>query len=96
MVTRILPKTEVRDRIRQELAELGDDSLVITERGRPLAVVVSVERWNELQQQLEDLADAVAVLEHRLAPEAGQPAEQVFDAIEREWANVHGPSRQTG
>lgn len=46
MATRVVPKTELRDRIREELAQLGEDSLLITERGRPLAIVVSVERWN--------------------------------------------------
>lgn len=77
MATRVIPKTELRDRIRKELAELGDDSLLITDRGRPLAVVVSVERWNELQESVEDLEDALAVLESRSGAEAGRPTKAV-------------------
>lgn len=96
MATRVVPKTELRDRIREELARLGDDSLLITERGRPLAVVVSVERWNELQETVEDLEDMVAVLEHRLEPESGHPAESVFSAIEVEEVDVSRSARKTG
>ncbi len=95
MATRIIPKTELRERIRQELAELGDDTLLITERGRPLAVVVSVGRWNELQETLEDLEDQLAVVEYRLLQESGRPAEVVFAAIEAEEADVSRPAEPT-
>ena len=96
MATRVIPKTELRDRIREELAHLGDDSVLITERGRPLAVVVSVERWNELQETLEDLEDSVAVLEHRSEGKRGRPAESVFSAIEADEADVPHKTRETG
>lgn len=82
MATRIVPKTELRDSIRKELAELGEDTLVITERGHPVAITVSVQRWNHLQERLEDLEDCVAILQHRLAHEEGASAEQVFSRIE--------------
>lgn len=95
MSTRVVPKTELRDRIRAELAELGDDSLLITDHGRPLAVVVSVTRWNELQGTIEDLEDAVAILEHRSGAEAGRPAESVFSAIEADHLDVRRPARET-
>ncbi|MGH2729533.1 MAG: type II toxin-antitoxin system Phd/YefM family antitoxin [Actinomycetota bacterium] len=96
MATRVIPKTELRDRIREELALLGEDSLLITERGRPLAVVVSVDRWNELQATLEDLEDMVAILEHRSEGTDGSPAESVFASIEAEEADVSRPARETG
>ena len=96
MATRIVPKTELRDRIRKELADLGEDTLLVTERGRPLAVAVSVQRWNQLQERLEDLEDAVAVLEHRLSKRAGRPAESVFSAIETEEVHVPRPAHKTG
>lgn len=92
----MIPKTELRDRIRQELAELGEDSLLITDRGRPLAVVVSVGRWNELQESVEELEDAVAILESRAGNEAGRPAEAVFAEIEAGEADVPGSARETG
>jgi prevent-host-death family protein len=96
MATRVVPKTELRDRIRRELADLGEDTLLVTERGRPLAVAVSVQRWNQLQERLEDLEDAVAVLEHRLSRRTGRPAESVFAAIEAEEVDVPRPARKTG
>ena len=96
MATRIIPKTDLRDRIREELAELGDDTLVITERGRPVAVAVSVERWNELQERLEDLEDAVAVLEHRRTRDRGRPVAAVLSEVEKEQPAVRGSTRKTG
>jgi prevent-host-death family protein len=95
MATRIVPKTDLRDRIRKELAELGDDTLVITDRGRPVAVAVSVERWNDLQERLEDLEDAVAVLEHRASEDRGRPAESILSDIAKERAPVRGSARET-
>ena len=95
MATRIVPKTELRDRIREELADLGDDALLITERGRPLAVVVSVERWNELQEAIEDLEDAVAILEHRSGADRGRPAEAVFSSKVADEADVSRPAHKT-
>lgn len=96
MVTRVVPKTELRDRIREELAQLGDDSLLITERGRPLAVVVSVERWNQVQETVEDLQDMVAILEHRSQGEESRPAEAAFSAVEAGPPDVPRPARKTG
>jgi prevent-host-death family protein len=91
MASRIIPKTALRDRIREELAKLGDDTLVITDRGHPVAVAVSVERWNDLQERVEDLEDAVVILEHRSSPQRGRPADSVLSELERE----HGPVRRS-
>lgn len=94
MAARILPKTHLRDRIKDKLADLGDDTLVVTDRGRATAVLVSVDRWNALQDTLEELQDAVAVFDHRANPQATAPAESVFAAIEAEQADVPGSTRQ--
>lgn len=96
MASRIIPKTDLRDRIRAELADLGEDTIVVTDRGRPVAVVVDVERWNELQIALEELDDRVAVLEHRLRTGDARPAEQVFARIEADEADVLGRRQQAG
>lgn len=95
MVSRIIAKTDLRDRIRAELAVLGDDTIVVTDRGRPIAVVVGVERWNDLQIALEELDDRLAVLEHRLSGDA-VPAEQVFAHIEADEADVPRQHRPAG
>jgi PHD/YefM family antitoxin component YafN of YafNO toxin-antitoxin module len=96
MAARLLPKTHLRERIRDELADLDDDTVVVTDRGRPSAIIVSVERWNTLQETLEELQDSLAVFEHRADPEASAPAESIFSAIEAELADVRRPARQTG
>lgn len=96
MAARIIPKTDLRDRIRAELADLGDDTVVVTERGRPVAVVVGVERWNDQQLALEELEDRVAVLEHRSGAGAARAAEQVFAAVEAEEADVPARDRAAG
>ncbi|SRR6266540_4469828 len=88
--TRILPKTELRARIRQELANLGEDTLVVTDRGRPVAVALSVTRWNALQERLEDLEDQLAILEHRIEPGATREAEMALADIERDGPDVPG------
>ena len=93
MATRIVAKTELRERIREELASLGEDTLVITDRGRPVAVATSVERWNELQERIEDMEDALAVLESRASGEQGEPAAAVLDELD---ADVRGPARASG
>lgn len=96
MATRIVPKTHLRDRIRSELDDLGDDTLVVTERGKPVAVLVSVDRWNDLQEALEEMEDAVSILDLRSSDASGTPAEQVIAAIEAEEADVRRPARQAG
>lgn len=50
-----VPKTHLRERLKDELAAIGDDALLITERGRAIAVTVTVDRWNALQDRLDDL-----------------------------------------
>lgn len=96
MATRIVPKTELRERIRSELAALGDDTLLITERGRPLAVAVAVERWNAVQEELEELQDRIAVVEERRSGDRGRAAEEALSEIETGEADVRGPARAAG
>ena len=52
---RTVPKTALRDRLRDELASLSDEALMITERGRAVAIVITAERWNRLQDELDEL-----------------------------------------
>lgn len=70
MAFRSVPKTRLRARLKEELATLGDDALLITERGLAIAVTVTAERWNALQDRLDDLEAQVILLEreHRQRP----------------------------
>jgi prevent-host-death family protein len=98
--TRVVPKTQLRDRIKDEIAHLGEDTvMLVTDRGRPLAVMVSVERWNQLQEDLEDLEDTVAVLEHQLNPGDTISFEEYLAEVEAEEAgevDVQAASEQEG
>jgi prevent-host-death family protein len=98
--TRVVPKTQLRDRIKDEIARLNDDTvMLVTDRGRPLAVMVSVERWNQLQEDLEDLGDTVAVLEHQLNPGDSISLEEYLaevEAEEAEEADVQAATQQEG
>ena len=93
MSTRVIPKTELRDAIRAELADLREDTLLVTDRGRPSAVVISVERWNALQERIEDLEDSIAVLEARGDPGVSRPVVEVLEELDED---VRGPARATG
>ena len=63
MGMKAVPKTQLRDRLKEELAALGEDAPIITERGRAVAVAVSVDRWNRLQDLLDELQAQVVLLE---------------------------------
>jgi PHD/YefM family antitoxin component YafN of YafNO toxin-antitoxin module len=65
MAFRTVPKTQLRARLKEELASLGDDALLITERGRAVAVTVTAERWNALQDRLDELHARVILLERQ-------------------------------
>jgi prevent-host-death family protein len=95
MTTRVVPKTDLRERIREELDSLGEDTLLVTDRGRPLAVAVSVGRWNQLQELIEDLEDRVAILEHRSTKDRGRRIASVLASIEDEEADVRRSHRKT-
>ena len=41
--------------MREELASLNDEALVITQRGRAIAIVITAERWNRPQDDLDEL-----------------------------------------
>ena len=60
---RLVPKTVLRDHLRRELRDLAVEDVVVTSRSRPVAVIISLARWNDLQDKVERLEHAVAVME---------------------------------
>ena len=73
---RLVSATELRDRLREHIRRLGSDPLVIARRGQAVAVLLSPEAWNRLQDELDDLREEIELLEelvvkhglHRLEP----------------------------
>jgi len=51
--------------LRAELELLGKDPLVIIARGRAIAVVVTVDRWNQMQDEFDELHATVRLLRER-------------------------------
>ena len=67
---RTVPKTSLRDRLNDELDALGDEALVITQRGRAIAIVITAQRWNRLQDELDELRAEVMLARKRPGREA--------------------------
>ncbi len=54
-------------RLRQNaiLNKLSDGPVVLTQRSKAVAVIVSPEQWNQMVEELEDLRDILAAREAR-------------------------------
>jgi prevent-host-death family protein len=57
----ILPISDLRTRARELLTRIKEEPVVITQRGRPQAVVVSYESYNEMVEALEEARDALII-----------------------------------
>src|SRR5919197_1274587 len=59
LMARIVPFTEARARLTELLddVEARHEHLVITRKGRPVAVVVSPEEWEAIEETLDVLQD---------------------------------------
>ncbi len=63
---RVVPAMERRSRAGELLRSLGSDPVVIARRGRGVAVMLSVDAWNLLQDDIDELHGMIRVLEKRL------------------------------
>ncbi len=86
-IPRILPISDLRIRQAEVLKVLVDEPVVLAQRGRPAAVLVSVEKWNRLIERLELLEDSLEAAEIRARIAAGE--EKVSDLAELE-AELNG------
>jgi len=62
--------TWLRDRLREELAALGDEALVIVRRGQAIAIAITAQLWNRLQDELDELRAEVMPARKRPGREA--------------------------
>ncbi|MBE2237395.1 MAG: type II toxin-antitoxin system Phd/YefM family antitoxin [Caldilineaceae bacterium] len=72
-----IPISDLRFHQAEVLDQLQQRPVVLTRQGRAAAVLVSPDEWNSVVQQLEDLEDALAVLQARLQIETG--VEELLD-----------------
>ena len=80
----VLPTVPISDlRFHQSamISQLSAAPLVLTRQGRAVAVLVAPEQWNQLAEELDDLIDALAVMQARLDRASGK--EELLD-----WAVV--------
>ncbi len=74
----IIPITEAKAKL-AELVGLSDtEDVVVTQRGRAAAVIVSAARYSEMLDRIEDLEDSLAVADAKLRNEPSRPAGEVF------------------
>jgi PHD/YefM family antitoxin component YafN of YafNO toxin-antitoxin module len=76
-----IPISDLRSYESQVIDQMNVVPVVLTRRGRAAAVLVSPEQWNQLIEELDDMADALAVMQSRLDRALGR--EELLD-----WADV--------
>lgn len=76
--------SELRLRQREIIAKLSKGPVLLTQRNRATAVLISVELWNRVLEELADLRDAQIAME-RLEEARRDPARvQAFEDVEAE------------
>jgi len=81
-----IPISDLRARQNEILAALSQEHIVLTQHGRPAAVMVSPREWNQLIAALEDLEDALDAAESRRDRE---PIVDLNDYLTQRGSRVH-------
>lgn len=76
-----IPISDLRFQQSALLTRVEESPVVLTKQGRAVAVLVDPSYWNQILEDLEDLADALAVAQAKLALARGE--EEAVD-----WATV--------
>jgi prevent-host-death family protein len=87
-VPELVPISEIRKRQNEILVQLNAGPVILTQRGRAAAVMISPKEWNRLIEKLKDLEEA---LEEVLDVRAAQEIEARIAAGEEpilDWADV--------
>lgn len=83
-VMQTIPISDLRFHQAAVLDRLQERPVVLTRQGRAAAVLVSPGEWNAVVQQLEDLEDALAVMQARLEIETGAEALVDWETVKTE------------
>ena len=81
-IPKILPLSDLRIRQGEVLDGLAEGPVILAQRGRPAAILVSIARWNQLIERLELLEDSLDAAEIRARIAAGE--EKVSDLADLE------------
>lgn len=83
----IVPISDLRNRHTDVLKQLKNGPVFLTQHGRGSAVLLSLEQWNQIDEEIEELRDVIAVLKNRLAVAKGEDEVVEADIDElMEWA----------
>jgi len=79
--------SDLRIRQREILTRLSKGPVLLTQRNHAAAVLVSVEMWNDILEELQDLRDVQVAME-RLAEARRHPSSvQTLEPVEAELAD---------
>ena len=78
------PITSVQRNPAKVLSMLTNGPVILASRSKPTAILVSVELWDRLVEQLEDQDDLIDALEAKLQIATGQ-AEMMTQVEIQEW-----------
>ncbi|MBZ0168272.1 prevent-host-death family protein [Candidatus Methylomirabilis lanthanidiphila] len=67
-VREVIPISDLRKRQAEVLAALKKGPAILTQHGKGAAVLLSLDAYNRLLEELEDLQDALDAFEARRAP----------------------------
>ena len=59
IVSEVVPISELRHKQNEIIRRLGDGPVILTQRGRGTAVLISLQRWRQMVRQLADLEEAL-------------------------------------
>ena len=79
-VQQIEPITTIQKAPTEVLAMLTNGPVILAQRSRPAAVLVSVEQWDKLIERLEDQADIIDALQMKLDIARGDVEVETFTA----------------
>ncbi len=78
-----LPQTatvsDIRHRHLDVISKAKESPVMLSSKGKPVAVIVSPEQWNKIAERLEDLDDLVTGLEGLLELERGENSTTPID-----------------
>ena len=78
------PITTIQRNPQKVLAMLANGPVILANRSKPAAILVSFDLWDRLIEQVEDQADIIDALEAKLAIAIGQAEMMPQDEI-HEW-----------
>ncbi len=83
-IPEIIPISDIRQRQQEILAKLATGPIVLTQHGKGIAVLLDIQQWNQIAEDLEDLQDLVTILRQEEALARGDVEWEEVDLDELE------------